>query len=56
MPMFGDQELNARQAESHGFLHQLDWNKLTEEDLMAGIQEILQNPKLAYISKWFFTN
>lgn len=45
MPMFGDQPMNAKQAIKHGFLVQREWNHLTEESLMEGIQEILNNNK-----------
>jgi hypothetical protein len=39
----GDQHLNARNAKNLGFLVDLDWNTLTEEKLMVGVMEILNN-------------
>lgn len=45
IPMFGDQDQNAKKALNQGFLLQLDWSTLTEKDLMAGIQEVLNNNK-----------
>lgn len=45
MPFFGDQDMNAKKAKDKGFLYQLDWNTLTEDKLMSGIQEVLNNKK-----------
>lgn len=41
--MFGDQPMNAKLAEKHGFIVELDWNALTEDILYSGIQDILKN-------------
>ncbi len=45
IPFFGDQDMNAKQAKNHGFLYQLDWNTLTEQQLMTAIKEVLNNKK-----------
>ncbi|OXA63768.1 UDP-glucuronosyltransferase 1-6 [Folsomia candida] len=45
MPLVGDQPLNAKQAERLGILKVLDWNEITEEALLHGIQEVLENKK-----------
>lgn len=43
--MLGDQPMNAKQAKGHGFLVQREWDDLTEESLLEGIKEILNNKK-----------
>ncbi|CAL8089902.1 unnamed protein product [Orchesella dallaii] len=45
LPMFGDQPLNAKLAKSHDFMVELDWNTITEEQLLSSIQELAYNPK-----------
>ncbi|XP_021960380.1 UDP-glucuronosyltransferase 2A3 [Folsomia candida] len=45
IPMLGDQPMNAKQAKGHGFLVQREWDDLTEESLLEGIKEILNNKK-----------
>jgi len=45
MPFFGDQPLNAKEAENHGFLLKLDWNDMTEETLLNSINTILRDPR-----------
>lgn len=49
MPLVGDQPLNAKQAERLGILKVLDWNEITEEALLHGIQEVLENKKYVQI-------
>lgn len=39
--------LNAKLAKDHGFIVELDWNTVSEEVLLTGINEILSNPVYA---------
>jgi len=45
LPMFGDQMMNAKQAMNNGYLVELDWVTLDEDQLRSAINEILDNPK-----------
>lgn len=42
--MMTDQYQNARLAKNNGFLVELDWNKMTEEEFEGTINEVLNNP------------
>ncbi len=41
--MFADQPQNANLAKNFGFSLNLDWNLLTEENLLEAINEMLKN-------------
>lgn len=43
LPMFADQPQNANLAKNLGFSLNLDWNLLTEENLLEAINEMLKN-------------
>lgn len=45
IPMFGDQKMNMANAVAQGYAQMLDFKDLTEESLLSGINEILQNPQ-----------
>jgi len=45
LPMYGDQPMNAKLAEQHGFIVPLDWNSFNEEQLSAAVNDVLNNPK-----------
>ncbi|XP_030747028.1 2-hydroxyacylsphingosine 1-beta-galactosyltransferase-like [Sitophilus oryzae] len=44
-PIFGDQKLNARRAQSLGFGKSLEFSSITEEELASTLNELLSNPK-----------
>ncbi|XP_030747029.1 UDP-glucuronosyltransferase 1-6-like isoform X1 [Sitophilus oryzae] len=44
-PIFGDQKLNAKRAESLGFGKSLEFSSITEEELASTLNELLSNPK-----------
>lgn len=40
----GDQPGNAKFARKHGFIVELDWNKVTEAELLEAVNEVINNP------------
>ncbi len=43
--LLGDQLANAKLAKRHDFIVDLDWNTVTEDELLDAINEVLKNPK-----------
>lgn len=43
--LLGDQLANAKLAKRHDFIVDLDWNTVTENELLEAINEVLKNPK-----------
>ncbi|XP_050505874.1 UDP-glycosyltransferase UGT5-like [Diabrotica virgifera virgifera] len=45
IPIFGDQQQNAKQSESFGYAKVLDFDTMTEESISAAIEEVISNKK-----------
>ncbi|CAG9834237.1 unnamed protein product [Diabrotica balteata] len=45
IPIFGDQQQNAKQSESFGYAKVVDFDTLTEESVSAAIEEVISNKK-----------
>jgi glucuronosyltransferase len=50
LPVFVDQPINARIAQSKGIAISLEWQKLTEDVFYDAIQQILSDPRLVFAS------
>lgn len=45
IPFFADQEMNAKKLESEGVAIRMDFDTLTEEDILRAVNEVVANPK-----------
>jgi len=44
IPFFADQELNAKKLESVGVAIRLDFESMTEQEILEAIQQVILNP------------
>lgn len=51
IPFFADQEMNAKKLESVGVAVRLDFETLTEEGILAAINEVTKNPKYVFTNR-----
>ncbi|XP_076050356.1 UDP-glucosyltransferase 2-like isoform X2 [Oratosquilla oratoria] len=51
MPLFGDQMRNIIAAVKQGWAVSVEWKELTEEDLLAALKTVLEDPRLKENSK-----